>query len=304
MKVSAVTTGLRRAAAGATPLAAAILLSLGCAASGGEETAGGAASIRIVGSDTMRPLLLAWAESYMKENPPVSIYVKGGGSARGIEALIENEADLCAASRAMLPDEVKRLLDRRGFLGLSILTAKDALSVYLHPANPLTDLTRDDLKRIFTGRVSDWSELGGPKLPVHVVNRQPNSGSYFFFRGHVLGDEEYGNAWATAPNTAAVVRAVSTDTGAIGYGGIAYGPELRHASIDGVAPTAEDVRSGAYPLARYLYLYAAGPLEGELRRFVDWILSDAGQRRVIEVGYIPLWDVGAPAPLDAPAGID
>jgi phosphate transport system substrate-binding protein len=275
-------------------LLAGILGAAGCAGTAAERRSPNPSIARVVGSDTMEPLVHAWSEAFMKTHADVSVRVEGGGTRRGIEALIDGRTDLCAASRTMQANEVKRLLDSRGFLGLSILTAKDALSVYVHPENPVTGLGLAELKAIFTGNIANWKEVGGEDRPILIVSRQPNSGTYHFFRQHVLEAERYGESARTEPNTEAVVRAVRADRGAIGYGGIAFGPDLRHLSIEGVAPTQENVRNGTYPLSRYLYLYAAGPLEGAVQSFVDWILSDEGQRVAADAGYIPLWDVAAP----------
>ncbi len=274
-------------------LLAAALFTVGCSRAVHQDS-GSASVIRIVGSDTMQPLVRRWAEAYMKEFPDVSIYTEGGGSRRGIEALIEGETDLAAGSRAMQPDEVKRLLDNRGFLGLSILTAKDALSVYLHPANTVRNLTQEQLREMFSGGIRNWRDVGGQDGIIYTIGRQPNSGTYFFLQQHVLRGQPYDKVALTAPHTRAVVESVTVNPNAIGYGGIAYGPELFHCPIDGVEPSPENVRNGTYPLARYLYLFAAGPLEGRIKDFVDWILSDEGQCVVREVGYIPLWDVEEP----------
>ncbi len=248
-----------------------------------------AVRIRIRGSDTMVPLVLHWSEAYMQRHPGVSIYVKGGGSRRGIESLILGSADLCSASRAMRADEIKHLHDRRRSLGMGILVAKDALSIYLHPDNPVRNLTMDQLRNILSGKVKNWSEVGGENRSIEVVNRQPNSGTYAFLKEHVLLAEPYIRGARAMPNTAAVIRAVNTNPAAIGYGGIAYGNELIHCSLDGFAPTGDNVVNGTYPLARYLYLYSVTTPNGHLKGFIDFILSDEGQGIVEDVGYIPLW---------------
>lgn len=270
--------------------AAALLGALSCAGAARRDGSR-AAVIRIVGSDTMQPLVRRWAESYMRIRPDVSIYTEGGGSGRGIEALIAGRADLAAGSRAMQADEIKRLLDRRGYLGQSILTAKDALSIYVNPRNRVRDLTVEQLRGILSGEIRNWRRVGGADAPIDLVSRPPNSGTFSFLRQHVLQGDSYGEIAITAPNTRAVVEAVSADSNAVGYGGVAYGPDVVHCRIEGVEPSHDNVRSGDYPLSRYLYLFAAGPLEGPLKDFVNWILSDAGQRVVAEVGYIPLWEL-------------
>lgn len=270
-------------------LALLFALALGCAGAPPPPGAGERGVIRIAGSDTMTPLMRSWGEAFMRTRGGISVRVEGGGSRTGIEALIDARTDLCAASRAMQPDEVKRLLDRRGFLGLSILAAKDALSVYLHPENPVASLSLADLKGLFTGRIANWSAVGGDDLPVRLVNRQPNSGTYLFFRQHVLQEEPYNESARTARDTESVVEAVLADRGSVGYGGIAFGKTVRHVAVEGIDPTEENVRNGTYPLSRYLYLYAAGPLEGPMRAFVDWILSDEGQRVAAQAGYVSLY---------------
>jgi phosphate transport system substrate-binding protein len=256
-----------------------------------QQDRGPATVVRIVGSDTMQPLLRMWAESYMRLHPDVSIYTDGGGSSRGFAALIEGNTDLAAGSRAMQAEEIKRLLDNRGFLGQSILAAKDALSIYLHPSNPVRDLSLGQLRGILSGEIHNWREVGGRDAPIDLISRQPNSGTYSFLRQHLLEGRPYGRAARTAPHTRSVIELVAANANALGYGGVAYGPDLIHCRIDGVEPIPENVRDGSYPLARYLYLFAAGPLEGRISDFVNWVLSDEAQRIVREVGYIPLWEV-------------
>ena len=271
------------------PLLSAALLLAGCAPAP-TAVRTDRPTIRIKGSDTMLLLVSRWAEEFMKLHPEVAIYNEGGGTETGIDALIDGSVELSAASRTLRADEARRLLQTRRSLGYSILTARDALSVYLNPGNPLRDLSMEQLRRLFTGEAGSWSEVGGEARTVQVIGRPPNSGTRQFFEEHVLRGAPYAASTITVPTTKAVIRMVMEDRGGIGYGGLAYGSDVIHASIDGVAPTAENVRSGAYPISRYLYLYAAEPPDGHVKEFIDWILSDAGQRIVREIGYIPLWD--------------
>lgn len=272
------------------PAAALALMLLGCAGSAESEREG-TRSIRIKGSDTMLRLVNRWAEEFMKVHPDIAVYVEGGGTETGIRALIEGETDLTSASRTLRAPEVKRLLQKRGSLGLSILTAKDALSVYLHPDNPVQDLTLEQLRDIFTGEIRNWKDAGGQNATIRVISRPPNSGTFVFFEEHVLEGESYTRRSESVPTTSAVIREVRADPDAIGYGGLAYGRDVIHIAVDGVEPTAENVRNGSYPIARYLYLFAAEPPEGDIKMFVDWILSNSGQEIVGEVGYIPLWEL-------------
>jgi phosphate transport system substrate-binding protein len=229
------------------------------------------------------------AAAYMFEHPGVPIRIEGGGTRRGVEALVDGSADLAAASRPLTPTEVASLYDRFGTLGVGYLVARDAVSVYLHPRNPIRSLRLDDVRAIFTGAVSDWSEVGGAAAPIVVVVRPPSSGSHRFFRDHVLRGAPYVATAATGLRTADVVRLVRSDPAAVGFGGLAYGDDLVHCAIDGIDPTEENLREGRYALARYLVFYASAPPEGEARAFVEWCLGPAGQRIVREVGFIPLW---------------
>ncbi len=252
--------------------------------------AGGPIPIRIKGSDTMLHLVEQWAEQYMKEHPSMPISVEGGGSGTGFEALIEGDVHLCSASRTMSADEVKALLGKQGSLGYRVLTARDALSVYLHPENPVHSLSLEQLKGLFGGTIKNWKEVGGVDLPVVVITRLPNSGTYHFFFEHVLNGSSYSETSVSAASTAVVVRRVNENPGAIGYGGLAYGPDVQHCRIDGVEATAENVRNGTYPISRYLYFYASKPPGTALQSFIDWVLGEHGQAVVAKVGYIPLWE--------------
>jgi len=274
------------------PVAAIAVMLLGCAGSAESEDEG-TRSIRIKGSDTMLRLVNRWAEEFMKLHPDIAVYVEGGGTETGIRALIEGETDLTSASRTLQASEVKELLQKRGSLGLSILTAKDALSVFLHPDNPIRDLTLEQLREIFTGQIRNWKDVSGVDAPIRVINRPPNSGTFLFFEEHVLEGESYTERSESVPTTSAVIRAVRANPAAVGYGGLAYGRDVIHIAVDGVEPTAENVRNGSYPIARYLYLFAAEPPAGPIKLFVDWILSNSGQNIVGEVGYIPLWELPA-----------
>jgi phosphate transport system substrate-binding protein len=225
----------------------------------------------------------------MKQNPDISIYVEGGGSAQGFQSLIESEIDICTSSRPMLPYEVRQLAEKHRRLGISHLVAKDALSVYLHPSNPISNLTQKQLRDIFTGETENWYELGGKDFPILVLTRSPNSGTYLYFKEHVLNNMDYTKNADVFYSTQAVVDGISENENSIGYGGTAYGDKVLHCKIDGVEPTIENVIEGSYPIARYLYLYTLDTPKGHLKDFIDWILDMPGQVIVAQVGYIPLF---------------
>ncbi len=245
--------------------------------------------IRIKGSDTMRNLASRWSEEYMMVNKNISVYSEGGGSVQGIRALINGEIDICTASRPMLPSEVRQLAENHDKLGMAHLVAKDALSVYTNPANPVSTLSLSDLEKIFTGKIRNWKAFNGPDMLIHVINRSPNSGTFLYFKEHVLRDQQYLGDVTTKYSTQEIVNSVLNDTAAIGYGGTAYGDEVIHIKINGIAPTIENVNNDSYPIVRYLYLYTIDTPTGHIKAFIDWVLDLPGQAVVAKVGFIPLW---------------
>lgn len=226
----------------------------------------------------------------MLENPTISIYTEGGGTEKGVQALIDGQADICAASRPLRPHEARMLAEKYGKLGMSFLVAKDALSVYLNPQNTVQNLSINQLKHIFTGDITNWQRLGGPDEPIQVVLRPPNSGTFLYFQEHILDGEGYLKNAITLPTTRSIVNFVELDPAAIGYGGLAYGANIIHCKIDQVEPTVQNVQNDTYPIIRYLYLYTVDSPRGKTKDFIDWVLK-AGQHLVKKTGYIPLWEV-------------
>lgn len=265
-------------------LAAAVTVAGGCGSAPAKRR-----DVRIAGSDTMLLLNRRLAEAFMRARPGIAVLVEGGGTGGGVRALLDRRVDLAAASRPFTPDEVRALHDRFGTLGLRFLVARDALSVYLNPANPVRNLSLEQLRAVFSGAVTRWSEVGGPDREIVVVVRPPSSGTYRFFRDHVLGNADYAGDAITATRTNDVVAAVRRQPWAVGYGAVIHGTDLPKARIDGVEPSLDSVRSGRYPLARYLYFYAVRPPEGPNKEFLDWCVAPAGQQVVAEVGFVPLW---------------
>ena len=251
-------------------------------------------TITIKGSDTMVILGQRWAEAYMKRNPGVIIQVTAGGSGTGISALITGTTDICFASRPLNTVEQERLERRFGTRGVAVRCAIDGLSIYVHPSNPLGALTFAQIKGIYTGKISRWDEVGGPRRPIRRYGRESNSGTYVYLRDEVLDGEPYADNVLRLPGTAAVVNAVSRDSAGIGYGGAAYSKGIKEIAVRRDAqwpayePTLANIRQGLYPIGRFLYLYLRAEPEGELKEFIDWILSDDGQSIVREVGYFPL----------------
>jgi phosphate transport system substrate-binding protein len=254
----------------------------------------GEEKITVKGSDTMVILAQRWAERYMVAKGDVTIQVTGGGSGTGISALINGTTDICNASRPMKPSERDKLKQRFGTRGIEIKVAQDGLSVYVHESNPVGELSLEQIREIYTGKIANWKSLGGPDAKIILYGRENNSGTYVYFRDNVLQGDDYSSSMQSLPGTAAVVNAVSRDKYGIGYGGAAYGKGIREvkvkkdASSTAYGPSVENVKAGDYPVTRFLYMYVKNRPTGAMKQFIDWILSDEGQKVVSEVGYFPI----------------
>lgn len=246
--------------------------------------------LTIAGSDTMFELTSKLAEEYMKENPGISIKVEGGGTAAGIKQLINGKTDICTASRNLKPEEAKQLAEFYGSLGLVFLVAKDALSIFVNKNNPVEELSLRQLKGVFSSEIKNWKILDGIDTLIQPVIRNPNSGTYLYFKDHVLEGDEYSKNSLVIPTTKEIVKYVEQHINAIGYGGMGYTGNIKHLKIDGVEPTEENVRNDTYPITRYLHFFTTKSPGGEVKRFIDWVLSPNGQNVIKKSGFIPLWE--------------
>jgi phosphate transport system substrate-binding protein len=251
-------------------------------------------TITVKGSDTMVILAQRWAEMYMSNHPGVTIQVTGGGSGTGISALINGTTDICDASRPMKKTEKEKLKQRFNTLGVEIKAAKDGLSLYVNESMPISELTLAQLKDIYTGVITNWKQVGGPDAKIILYGRENNSGTYVYFKDNVLEGQDYSSTMQSLPGTAAVVNAIAKDKNGIGYGGAAYGKGIKFVKIKkdanspGYEPTAENVKTGDYPITRYLYMYTRSKPSGAMKDYIDWILSSEGQSVVTKVGYFPV----------------
>ena len=249
--------------------------------------------ITVKGSDTMVILAQKWAEVYMKSNPNTAIQVTGGGSGVGISALINGATDIANASRKMKPTEKDKLKARYNTLGVEVACAKDGIPMYLHPSNKVKELSIKQLSEIFKGNIKNWKEVGGADADIKLYGRENSSGTYTFFQENVVKGD-YASSCQTLPGTAAVVNAVKKDPNGIGYGGAAYaeGIEICKVKKDDNSPayiaTAETIKTGEYPITRYLYMYLKNKPTGAMKSYIDWILSADGQKLVVEMGYFPV----------------
>ena len=254
-----------------------------------------AGNITVKGSDTLVILAQKWAEVYMGQHPDVKIQVTGGGTGTGFAALQAQQTDLCDASRTAKPAEIANCIKAFSARPTEYKVALDGLSVYVNPENPLKELTLAQVGDIFTGKITNWKDVGGPDAPITVYSRENSSGTYEFFKEHVLKGHDFVASAQTMPGTAAIVQAVVKDKSAIGYGGAAYGGDSKLLSIKkdetspAIAPTEENVVSGTYPIWRHLYVYVDPAKDkGEIAAYLNWIRSDDGQKYVKDIGYYPL----------------
>ena len=263
-------------------------------AAGAVPAAAQGRNISIKGSDTMVLLGQRWAEVYMKKNPGVTIQVTGGGSGVGIAALINGTTDIAESSRPMKDAEKTQLQQKRGLAVVELPVALDGLAVYVHERNPLATLTLEQLKKIYTGAAKNWKDVGGNDERIILYGRENSSGTYAYFKEHVLENADYYPTTQTLPGTAAVINAVSKDIRGIGYGGIAYLKGVKalrvkkDAKSNGVEPTLENVQKNTYPISRFLYWYLAGQPKDQIKGLTSWVMSVEGQSVVENVGYYPL----------------
>ncbi|MEW6717975.1 MAG: PstS family phosphate ABC transporter substrate-binding protein [Chloroflexota bacterium] len=251
------------------------------------------------GSDTLVNLALAWAEAFMQIHPEVRISVTGGGSGTGIAAMINGTVDIANASRAMKSEEIEAA-QANGISPVEFIVAQDAIAVVVNPANPVDRLTLQQISDIYTGIITNWSQVGGEDRPIVLLSRESNSGTYIYFLENVIrmGDEEsdllFSSDTLLMPSSEGISNEVRQNPNAIGYDGLGYvTPDQKMLAIgldaNGpyVFPSVETVNDGSYPISRPLYMYTAGEPAGEVKEYMDWVLSE-GQVLVSELGFVPI----------------
>ncbi len=253
-----------------------------------------AQKIKIKGSDTMLPLTQMLAEEYMKRNIDASVIISGGGSVTGISALMGETTDIAESARN-LTEEEKQKLAKAGKPVIETTVAFDALAVIVNPNNKVSQLTLQQLKAIFTGTVTNWKQVGGDDLKIVIYSRQPSSGTYDFFKEHILNNNNFASDVLQMPATGAIAQSVSQEAGAIGYVGLAYlDKTLKPVKISGdkgatyIAPSVESVKNKTYPISRPLFYVYPERLKDAISPFVDFVLSTAGQQLVLKTGYVPV----------------
>ncbi len=278
----------------------AVLVVAGCGKKTGEG-GGKATAIQNVGSDTMVNLAQAWAEAYHAVDPTVSVEVSGGGSGIGVAALINGTCDIANCSRKLEPEEFEKAKAHHGHEPKEYLVGYDALAIYVHPSNPLNEISVEELSAIYRegGTIDKWSQLGAT-LPggdeIIRVSRQNNSGTYHYFREMVVGKKSDMKLGSRDMNGSKdVVELVSRTPNAIGYSGLGYRTDkvklLKVSAKKGdpsVEPSIATTWDKTYPIARPMFMYTPGQPSPEAQKYLDWILTAAGQKIVEETGYVPL----------------
>ncbi|MBI4675781.1 MAG: phosphate ABC transporter substrate-binding protein [Chloroflexi bacterium] len=251
------------------------------------------------GSDTMVNLALAWAEAYMKLHPDVRLSVTGGGSGTGIAAMINGTVDIANASREMKPEEIDAA-KKNGHAPTEFIVARDAIAVVAHPSNPVNGLTLQQLSDIYTGKITNWRELGGADRPIVLLSRESNSGTYVYFLENVirLGDSQsqllFSPETLLMPSSEGISTEIRQNPNAIGYDGLGYvTPDqkmlgvARDSHSEFVLPSVDTVNAGTYPIARPLYMYTAREPTGQVKAYLDWVMGE-GQALIPELGFVPL----------------
>jgi phosphate transport system substrate-binding protein len=259
--------------------------------------------LQVKGSDTEVNLVQRLAEMYMKKDPNASIAVTGGGSGVGIAAIINKTTDLCNSSRPMKDSELAKA-KANGVNPVGVAFAVDGLSVIVNTKNSVKNLTIDQIGQIYRGEVSNWKQLGGPDSPITLYGRQPNSGTFVFFREHIVNGD-YSNKMNQMNGNAQILEAVKKDAGGIGYVGIGYVVDdagkvapginvLEVAKDSRSKPTSplqlENIMSGAYPITRPLYQYFDKNNQAKVEGFIKFELSPEGMAIIKKDGFYPLTD--------------
>ena len=277
-----------------------ILTSCGSADSSAETVVDAPAQyIENKGSDTIVNLALAWAEAYQVEHPDVRISVTGGGSGTGIAALINDTVDLANASRQIKTEEIEEA-QSKGVEPMEHIIARDAIAVIVNSENPVSELTLQQISDIYSGEITNWSEVGGEDRPIVKLSRETNSGTHVYFLETVLrlGNSDDETLFSTdtllLPSSEGIISEVRQNPNAIGYDGLGYVPDdvkmiaiAKEAGGEYVLPSIATVNDKTYAIARDLYMYTNGEPTGVVKDYLDWILSAEAQEIVAELGFVP-----------------
>lgn len=278
-----------------------ILLPTACSSNSTENNSNTSASyIENKGSDTIVNLALAWAEKYQAEHADVRISVTGGGSGTGIAALVNGTVDIANASRQIKAEEVDEAKSN-GIEPVEHIIARDAIAVIVNPENPVDQLTLQQISDIYSGKITNWSGVGGEDRPIVKLSRETNSGTHVYFLETVLrlGSKEDKTLFSTdtllLPSSEGIIAEVRQNPNAIGYDGLGYVPKdlktiaiAKEAGGEYILPSIATVNEKTYPIARDLYMYTNGEPTGNLKEYLDWILGTEAQQIVADLGFVPV----------------
>jgi phosphate transport system substrate-binding protein len=258
------------------------------------------ANIENKGSDTIVNLALAWAEAYQAIHPDIRISVTGGGSGTGIASLINGTVDIANASRQIKMEEIEAAKSN-SVTPVEFVIARDAIAIIVHPENPVDQLTIDQISAIYSGKIDNWSEVGGEDRPIVRLSRETNSGTHVYFLENVLRKGEKDNHTLFSmdtlllPSSEGISAEIRQNPNAIGYDGLGYVTDdlktiavSREASGPFVLPSAQTVNDGQYPIARDLYMYTNGEPQGNVLEYLNWILGPDAQHIVTDLGFVPI----------------
>jgi len=238
------------------------------------------AGITVAGSTSVEPFAELLAEEYMRQNPSLHIYVQGGGSTAGIEAVETGAASIGMSSRNLIGKELKLH---------AVTIAKDAIAIIVHPTNSIHNLPLDQIREVFSGKITNWKELGGPNKPIDVVTREEGSGTRESFQKFVMEKEDISLGALVQDSNGAVRQVISSDPHAIGY--ISLGlvnDQVKAVKISGVEPNLSNVHNGQYPLVRpFLFIFNGEPA-GEAKSFLEFVLSRQAQKLLLKEGLVPV----------------
>ncbi len=266
----------------------ALLVMAGLALAGCGGGSSSSKALKIKGSDTELNLVQSLAEKFMNKNQGVSISVIGGGSGTGIAALINGQVDVANSSRPIKDEEIQRA-EANGIQPTEFIVANDAIAVIVNPDNPVSDISIEDLSKVFKGEITNWNQIGGPDQAISLYGRQSNSGTYVFFQEHVVKGD-YSPQMKAMNGNSQIVEGVKHDAAGIGYVGLgyvrkgqSYNSEVKVLKVNGLLPHQE-----GYPVFRSLYQYINGKPTGLVKAFLEFELSDEAQKTVEEIGFIPI----------------
>jgi phosphate transport system substrate-binding protein len=262
----------------------------GAGAVRGEDKAKDANKIVVDGSTTVGPIAKAFAEFYMKQNPGVNITVSESGSGNGAKSLVSSTCDVASMSRFMKDDEFKAAVER-GVFPVCHTIAVDGIAVIVHRANPVKGLTIAQIRDIYTGKITNWNEVGGPNAKIVVISRDSSSGTYETFESLVMNKEKMASSVEYVNSNGAMRQRVQSTQGAVGYVGLGFADKtVKALEVNKIVPTRATISSGRYPIARPLFMFTNGyPAMGShLYNLVNLFLSKKGQEMIEAIGFVPL----------------